>query len=511
LRDYGSTPQIWDGDPKCEHEWGDKIPPHGEKSGKHGTNSTIGAKIGQNMIRRGEGSNFCIHCGAWKGELGLEPTFDLYIKHLCDIFDEIKRVLKKTGTCWVNLGDTYSGGNLCVGQPENWESISTTNKEKYNSKEFNDFIRQRNKLNPIESKSLCQIPSRFAIEMTRRRGYVVKTEKDEAWLGGLIEGEGCITIAEHKGYYEPRVQVAMVNKNVLEKIRYITGVGTVTKQTSRNNPKWNDSYIWKCGGSTASKLCADIFEYLISKREQARILWRVYKMQNERPRSGGDPYSKRGLKYTEKQKEELKKWFEQVKAHNQGNGNPTNLNNPEKNEPWILRNTIIWYKPNCMPSPAKDRFTVDFEKIFFFTKSKKYYFEQQLEKGIIPAGTLGAKGSKERYGLGVNARPPEYKEYTGQRNKRCVWEICPQPFPDAHFAVFPEKLVETPIKAGCPKNGIVLDPFAGSGTTCIVAKKLGRDFIGIDIQPKYVEMANKRLNKVPVRLDSFKQLEADKQ
>jgi len=86
------------------------------------------------------------------------------------------------------------------------------------------------------------------------------------------------------------------------------------------------------------------------------------------------------------------------------------------------------------------------------------------------------------------------------RNKRCVWQIATQPFPEAHFAVFPEALIETPIQAGCPQGGIVLDPFCGSGTTAVVARKFGRDYIGIDINPKYCEMAEKRLMAVPESL-----------
>ena len=82
------------------------------------------------------------------------------------------------------------------------------------------------------------------------------------------------------------------------------------------------------------------------------------------------------------------------------------------------------------------------------------------------------------------------------RNKRCVWKISTKPFRGAHFAVFPEELVETPIKAGCPKGGIVLDPFMGSGTTAVVAKRLGRNYVGIELNPKYIEIAETRLKKI---------------
>jgi DNA modification methylase len=80
------------------------------------------------------------------------------------------------------------------------------------------------------------------------------------------------------------------------------------------------------------------------------------------------------------------------------------------------------------------------------------------------------------------------------RNKRCVWQITTQPYKEAHLATFPEELCITPIKAGCPENGIVLDPFAGTGTTCLVAKKLGRQYIGIELNPEYVKLAKKRIH-----------------
>jgi site-specific DNA-methyltransferase (adenine-specific) len=137
---------------------------------------------------------------------------------------------------------------------------------------------------------------------------------------------------------------------------------------------------------------------------------------------------------------------------------------------WILRNQIIWHKPNQMPQSAKDRFTVDFEKIFFFVKqSTGYYFEQQLE--------------------------PYTKPNPDGRNMRTVWSINTKPFPDAHFAVFPETLVERMIKSGCPENGLVLDPFMGAGTTAVTARKLNRNYIGYDLNPDYVKMANDRLYK----------------
>ena len=238
------------------------------------------------------------------GQLGLETTFQEYITKLCNIFDEVKRVLKKTGTCWVNLGDTYL------------------------------------------DKSLCQVPSHFAIEMCKRG--------------------------------------------------------------------------------------------------------------------------------------------------------------------WLLRNRIIWHKPNCMPSGVDDRFTVDFEDVFFFTKSQSYHFEQQFDQrktfeerkdAIVrdreenynsKASKLRGTGMARHGAKGSTLNNPEKWDPLG-KNKRCVWSIPTKGNSEAHFATYPEALIAPMIKAGCPEKGIVLDIFMGSGTTAVTARKLGRNYLGIDLNPEYIKIAEKRL------------------
>ena len=277
-----------------------------------------------------------------EGQLGLEKTFEEYINKLCDIFDETKRVLKDTGTIWVNLGDTYSGSGAGT-----WKNPP----EEIDSKEVYQLPYNSNKKRNgiLPSKCLTMIPMRFAIEMVNRG--------------------------------------------------------------------------------------------------------------------------------------------------------------------WILRNTIIWHKPNCMPCSVKDRFTVDFEYLFFFSKKKKYYFETQYEEMLTkekrPMDVV--RNREYNYDSKENNNPKAYLKqdalgkntYTGfnkryvppekGRNKRTVWSICPKPFSEAHFAVYPEELCETPIKAGCPEEGIVLDMFFGAGTTGLVALKQGKKFIGIELSPDYIEIAKKRL------------------
>ena len=173
---------------------------------------------------------------------------------------------------------------------------------------------------------------------------------------------------------------------------------------------------------------------------------------------------------------------------------------------WYLRSDIIWNKPNPMPESVTDRPTKSHEYIFLLTKSAKYYYDHEAikEKGEYPAGTKAAKGSTKRYSTDlVNSRPPEYKVYDGTRNKRSVWKITTKPYKEAHFATFPEELPKTCIKAGTKRGDVVLDIFAGSGTTLRVASKLGRKGIGIELNPEYIKILKKRCKIESVSLEAF--------
>lgn len=134
---------------------------------------------------------------------------------------------------------------------------------------------------------------------------------------------------------------------------------------------------------------------------------------------------------------------------------------------WYLRNDIIWCKPNCQPESVKDRFTIAHEYLFMFSKSEKYYFDQNAVKEPTADGK-------------------------NKKNKRTVWQINTEPCPDAHFAVFPKKLITPCVLAGSRKNDLIFDPFYGTGTLGVVSKELGRRCIGIELNKKYLEIAQKR-------------------
>ena len=335
LRDYGeNTNLIWGGDPDCGHKWGNEIVVR--ERGTAGTDNT--GNHSKRTPRQEEYKRIgrsCVKCGAWYGQLGLEPTFGMYLEHLWMIFDEIHRVLKPTGTLWVNLGDAYNGSGKAGKNPEYQSRHTEFGKPSKHKERFGIPTN----LKGYPKKCLLMIPERFAI--------------------GMID---------------------------------------------------------------------------------------------------------RG---------------------------------------WILRNQIIWHKPNAMPESTKDRFTNDFEKIFFFVKRRKYYFKQILEPYSVNSKVENYNGraikNYERYMAqnpsDVKRRVIESMKRKGGRNKRSVWSINTKPFKDAHFAVFPPELPKTCIEAGCPESGVVLDPFMGSGTVAIVAEQLGRKWIGIEINHNYCEIAKRRIEE----------------
>jgi DNA modification methylase len=166
---------------------------------------------------------------------------------------------------------------------------------------------------------------------------------------------------------------------------------------------------------------------------------------------------------------------------------------------WYLRQDIIWHKPNPMPESVTDRCTKAHEYIFLLAKSQKYYFDNEAIKeksvGEEPISRMkihnGLKQAKLQSLKSTTLGTPA-NEF---RNKRSIWTITTKPFKEAHFATFPEDLITPMVKAGCPENGIVLDPFIGSGTTAVVARKFGRKCLGIELNPAYIKIAEKRLSQ----------------
>jgi DNA modification methylase len=163
---------------------------------------------------------------------------------------------------------------------------------------------------------------------------------------------------------------------------------------------------------------------------------------------------------------------------------------------WYLRQDIIWHKPNPMPESVADRCTKNHEYIFLMSKSARYYFDS----GAIAEKTVTKDDSNRDRDITKLNNVPGRTRMGGLstnnydfRHKRSVWSVTTKPYLEAHFAVYPEDLIEPCVLAGCPEDGIVLDPFMGSGTTAVVAVKNNRKYIGLELNPEYIKIAEKRI------------------
>ena len=167
---------------------------------------------------------------------------------------------------------------------------------------------------------------------------------------------------------------------------------------------------------------------------------------------------------------------------------------------WYLRQDIIWNKPNPMPESVEDRCTKAHEYIFLLSKKPHYYYDHEAIKEPVASSTIDRLNQENLENQVGSSRVPgktngNMKAVGGteRRNKRSVWTVTTRSFKGAHFATFPKDLITPCILAGCPKDGIVFDPFTGSGTTAVVALSNDRNFIGTELNPDYVSLAEDRI------------------
>jgi len=168
---------------------------------------------------------------------------------------------------------------------------------------------------------------------------------------------------------------------------------------------------------------------------------------------------------------------------------------------WYLRQDIIWHKPNPMPESVKDRCTKSHEYVFLLSKNKRYYYDNEAIKE--PAKDWGTRdrtqGKYHNKGTGLQPHSGLSKSYP-KKNKRSVWSVTNKPFKGAHFACYPPDLIEPCILAGSEQGDIILDPFMGSGTTAMVAKKLSRAYIGCELHKEYASLQTDRISSIPTQL-----------
>jgi DNA modification methylase len=435
LRSYGTEPQVWGGDPICQHEWGAEWIAR-EDSGRSrlqwGTGGDPAAKIIGGPVSQGA---FC-QCGAWRGALGLEPTPELFIQHLVEVFREVRRVLRKDGTLWLNIGDSYATSNP-AGRRDSGDGTSAKFGDHGIAGSFGPSTRRNVNCKP---KDLLMIPAQLALAL-------------------------------------------------------------------RND------------GAASPQHMRDI----------ERMMRAVYA-------SYPDPSDWPGPIAAEM--ERLQR--EHIDANKGG---------------WYLRSEIVWAKRAPMPESVTDRPTCAHEKIYLLSKSKTYYYDAEAVKEEAEGEPEGSQhhhslpGTKDYH---VN-RTKDFQSYRpSKRNMRNVWTLGPSPFPEAHFATYPPEIPRRAILAGtaargvCPKCGrpwvrqismpvrwttetetigwrpscscepeierqvlpgggvrmlgrsepipaTILDPFLGSGTTALIADQLGRHCIGLELNPQYAAMAERRI------------------
>jgi DNA modification methylase len=444
LRSYKGAETIWGGNPECEHEFTNKW--HKPRGGGDPVETTsVGNNLKQPHFEYDSLS--CIRCGAWKGQLGLEPTYQMYLDHLLMITGELKRVLKETGTLFWNMGDSYSGK---MGKRSGWNDneLTYTREE---ALENGTSIHLNADYGNIQDKSLMMLPERFAIEMI-----------DQGWT-------------------------------LRNKIIWYKRNGMPSSVRDRFSNKWEYVFFFVKSKKYYFDLDA-VRKPLADPDRMARAV-------------SGKRYS---------QQEAIDSFF----------GNPHNgINKPRPNIKKILlpEDKMTLYIPEVMhPSEVGYKFGTD----------EKKYVGNRPESNIKHDLAVNRKGSYDdplhtkpynskgaNPGDVINTPALRHKswysnaghEYTHERKYDIdadggdFMDIPTRSHKFAHFAVYPTTLIEPMIKAGCPKGGTVLDPFAGSGTTGVVAQKLGRSAILIEISPDYVKIIKQRLSIERNEVEKVKQ------
>lgn len=401
LRDYETTPLIFDDDPNCKHVWDEEITINrghpGDKTTLVGPQTADISKSANNF------GSFCQKCRAWKGQLGLEPTPELFIKHLVDTFDIIKTRLKDTGNCFVNLGDTYA-----THTGKRSAQFGTDIEAGNNS----IFTKNRPKLD-IPEKCLCMVPQRFAWEMIQR-GWILRNEiiwKKNNHLPESVQDR--LTKTHETVYHFVKQQKYYYNLDAIRE-PHIT--------IENRPPGIIRSRDWGYKGKYRGNQLIKDFD-----KPEERI-----QQKNDETGYGTDGKDMR-------------------------NHSGNSLNHPLGKNPG-------------------DVFELDIDDLS----------ETELKLEIIDL--------MNQWRI---LHPNDWNTPSD------VWNLNTQPFSMAHFATFPLKLVEKPILAGCPVNGWVLDPFAGSGTVGEFCNDSYRNAVLIELNEEYKPLIVNRANLKQIPLSKI--------
>ncbi len=442
------------------------------------------------------------------GQIGLEKTFEEFLKTILDITKEIKRVLKPTGQFWLNLGDCYGGtptGNtkesseeyaknkgdglyLRKGkQCEGAKSFipATDNKRMFSGKDNNSRLKQT-----AGEKCLLMMPERIAINMIDNQGWILRNKikwakqvylfKDKITKGSVMptsvrdrfneSGEELYFFVKQKKYYSDLDAVRLPPQSELNFERPRMGQGNQTiyeqkraagivRQQDYFGSKYNKfNYRGKFKGSGNVEMF---------NSPRARMQRKGYNKGSEFEEKYGEPWDRFGG-HTKKSKN-LEARMEDTKNKDTKSSRAANIKK-------LLSGVRLGIRPNT----GMEKYT-NAEWKSNYSKGMRYGGElSEKYKDCEVKGNILGKNIPTVWLIG--SEPHNFQKETGVETD--------------HFASFPQALVEIPIKFGCPKDGIVLDCFMGAGTTAMVAKKLGRNYIGIELNKKYIEITEKRLKQI---------------
>jgi len=428
LRSYEGADTVWGGDPKCEHNFSNSNAYFDNLRYRAGSKTSVGNNKKKEIFTGPEVNYaFCERCGAWYGQLGLEPTVDMFIDHLLLITKEIKRVLKKTGTFFLNINDTYSGSHC--GRGDN--TLFQNTRRKYMADQI------YNKPSPqahsrIPEKSLMLVPERLTIRMVDEQGWILRNKiiwsKPNALPSSAKDRftnkwEYVFFFVKSKNYYFDLDAVRKPYSDPARLLRAFSGC-------KYNRAEAQKAFLGNVPGILRR-----------SQPNQSRLTGRENTTRVD------------GFGYIP-----LDRFLPKQAALDALAGNlPRGINKPRPS----INHDLAVNRKGSYDDPLH---------------TKPYN-----PKGANPGDVIDTPAVNSSYS---NADGSDFMN------------IATRPHKFAHFAVYPESLIEPLIKAGCPEGGTVLDPFAGSGTTGVVAKKLNRDAILIEISEKYVEIIKRRLASI---------------
>ncbi len=468
LRDYGEeTKTIWDEDPNCKHKWIKHIrKPTGGKGSKC---ANVGANKNDfaNMRDHDVKSDFCIKCNAWFGALGLEPDYNSYIKHLLQIFKEVKRVLKDTGSFYLNIGDTYGGFQ---GKNAGWPD-SKTKADLPTMRKPKSF-----------SKCLMGIPERVMFGLIDV-GFVLRNKiiwhKLNSMPSPVLDRYTCSF--EYLYFF-----TKLSDKKSFAVLKSNPPKDRKTKKLIVSEEEWEKiKPDWK---SECRKYNSEgILPIEIAKKFDRRfyigltyyfdldMVRKPHQVESNiaRPRMGQGE----ATQYRQKRKEFQTKIPKET-AESFGSPRARNWRQEAAKKGQLFDSPVAHQGGGN--TGLKRKKTAD-------EKFRKSGMRQSPEPG--EEGAFNAKGKNPSDIIQITTHIATGKP----QNPGDFHSLPTQPFPEAHFAVFPVSFPLRYILASCPPNGIVLDPFVGAGTVGLVVKVLKRNYIGIEISPSYIQMAEIRI------------------